>query len=360
MSFADVPILALDDDVALTHGEYLFFVDFEEPVLQHKGFFIFLSVVKTSNELDVFFQSAYSPHLELTAQDYNTSKVTFEGVGQARARRRNVIAISDYGHYIYGMSSSFYCGSAKINYCRKIGTAVEMIMNRMGISHSHVVFIGSSAGADGALHSATYMNHPVTVIAVNPWILLHKVKQLRDYHLNAFGDFPEEELLKRYGAQLSAIVRYQESSTMPVLRLLLNRNDKTCFNPGMSFVSTCGRKFKRLCVDIYAGPQQHVRPPKDEYLRKIEETRMLGYEELLKQNIICQYENTEGNDIFEKIEGILLSGKGQRAEFLRDFGALAIACGKRGSAERLLRAALKERPNGEWIKRLLEQALAAK
>ncbi|MEL6495057.1 MAG: hypothetical protein AAFQ41_08015, partial [Cyanobacteria bacterium J06623_7] len=231
-------------------------------------FYIFCYLKLDSERLNVYFQSANPIYQPLTQAEYNLEqqKIHFEGIFSAfRADNHNVsaISISDPGHFKPGLSSSFYVGSAEINFNQIIARTVESLCHAAEISLAQMLMFGSSAGSLGALLTSTYMSQKTNVLAVNSQIDVHYWQDLMQ---SVFGLNQPQKLLQAYGDRISCNYRFnQELDSIPNIYLLTNINDNL-YERNFKFYQQYITKFtapgvnNQSVFDSYFGVEGHGRP----------------------------------------------------------------------------------------------------
>ena len=229
-------------------------------------FYIFCYLKTSSDQLNVYFQSANQKYKNLRPENYNLNqeKIGFEGCLSAFGNDDiSVISISDPGHFIPDITSSYYVGSAEINFVKLISEIVENIGKLSGISANNTLLFGSSAGTFGALLSSTYFKQKVNVLAVNSQIFM----QYRASFMNfCFGFSEPKKLLEQFGGQISCTYRFQqEINSVPNIYILANINDRLYqrnFDFYQMYVSRFTNKGSdnQSVFDSYYGIDGHGRP----------------------------------------------------------------------------------------------------
>ena len=242
-------------------------------------FYIFCYLKENSDQLNVHFQSAHPKYKSWTQDEYhiNQKKVKFEGSMSAfKPDNISVISISDPGHFIPGLTSSYYGGSAELNFTKLIAEVLENICNLANIKLKDTMLFGSSAGTFGALLSSTYLQQKTNVLAVNSQITLQYRNQLMK---SLFGIEQPQKLIEKYGNQISCTYRFQQDITsIPNIYLLANVNDNLHprnFEFYKLYLSRFTKKGanNQSIFDSYYGVEGHGRPEATSLKRKIEIAR---------------------------------------------------------------------------------------
>jgi len=238
-------------------------------------FYVFCYLKLDSTALNVYFQSANYHYKKLTPEEYNLSsnKISFEGSTSAfKNNNISVISVSDPGHFVPGISSSFYLGSAELNFNQVIAEVLEQICQLAKIKLSNTMLFGSSAGTIGALLSSTYLKYKTNVLAVNSQINLHYRNDLMQhfFHLTK-----PKKILERFGEQASCTYRFnQDLVSIPNIYILANVNDNL-FQRNFKFYQQYITKFTKPEVnnqsvfDSYYGVAGHGRPEANSLKAKI-------------------------------------------------------------------------------------------
>ncbi|NJL51966.1 MAG: hypothetical protein HC930_06615 [Hydrococcus sp. SU_1_0] len=108
----------------------------------------------------MYFQSGTKISKNFTQKEYTISqqKIRFEGIVSTFKDSASAICISDPGHFIPGLISSFYVGSRQINFAEVISNLVESICIAAKIKLENTFLFGSASGGMGALLSSTYFS----------------------------------------------------------------------------------------------------------------------------------------------------------------------------------------------------------
>ncbi|MDJ0567678.1 MAG: hypothetical protein QNJ53_01410 [Pleurocapsa sp. MO_192.B19] len=238
-------------------------------------FYIFCYLKNNSGRLNVYFQSAHPQYKNLSLDDYDLSKekISFEGcVSAFNDDDISVISISDPGQFIPGFTSSYYVGSAEVNFVQLISKVLENICNLSGISPNETLLFGSSAGSFGALLSSTYFAQKVNVLAVNSQIFLQNRGRLMKFF---FGFSEQKKLLAEFGNQISCVHRFQQKlNSIPNIYILANINDhlyQRNFDFYQMYLSRFTKKGgeNQSVFDSYYGINGHGRPETSSLKAKI-------------------------------------------------------------------------------------------
>lgn len=244
-------------------------------------FYIFCYIKNPSHQLDVYFQSANPKYNNLYPEDYdlNQEKITFEGCISAFSNdETSVISVSDPGHFLPDINSSYYVGSATINFVKLISEVLESICNLSGISPNETLLFGSSAGTFGALLSSTYFKQKVNVLAVNSQIFIQYRASLMKF---CFGFSKPQEILEKFGDQISCTYRFQqEINSIPNIYILANINDRL-YQRNFDFYQMYLSRFTKQgannqsVFDSYYGINGHGRPEVSSLKAKIRIARKI-------------------------------------------------------------------------------------
>lgn len=238
-------------------------------------FYVFCYFKKQSDRLNVYFQSASPEYKNLGAKEYNleSEKITFEGCISAFANNNlSTISVSDPGHFVNGITSSYYIGSEDLNFPKAIAQVTERIIDLSGINLSNTLLFGSSAGTFGALLSSTYLSKKTNVLAVNSQI---NIKYRQDILQTCFKNMDIEEVRERFISQFSCLDRFkQELKSVPNIYLLANINDKLHqrnFNFYQNYIERFTHKNvnNQSVFDSYYGVNGHGRPEPNSLKTKI-------------------------------------------------------------------------------------------
>jgi hypothetical protein len=251
-------------------------------------FYVFCYLKQNSQQLNVYFQSAHPSYKKLTSDQYDLSqkKISFEASTSAfKPDNISTISISDPGHFIPGLTSSYYVGSAELNFNQIIAQVLDNICNLAKINLQDTMLFGSSAGTIGALLSSTYLQQKTNVLVVNSQVNLHYKKQLMQ---PIFNMTQPESLLEKFGNQISCSYRFkQDLVSVPNIYLLANINDNL-HNRNFEFYKQYLSRFTRKGVnnqsvfDSYYGIEGHGRPEPNSLKAKIKIAR-----EILTMKSIC-------------------------------------------------------------------------
>ena len=180
--------------------------------------------------------------------------------------------MSDPGHFIPGFTSSYYAGSADVNFVKLISEFLENICNLSGISPNDTLLFGSSAGTFGALLSSTYFKQKVNVLAVNSQIFIQNRVRLMKFF---FGFGEQKKLLDQFGGQISCTHRFQqELNSVPNIYILANINDHL-HQRNFDFYQIYLKRFTEKGInnqsvfDSYYGIDGHGRPETSSLKAKI-------------------------------------------------------------------------------------------
>ncbi len=257
---------------------YKIYFPAEKTIAQIPYFYLFCYLKGSSHQLDVYFQSANRHSEILSQQDYTLAqkKITFQGMISAFENNRSTICISDPGHFVPGLHSSYFVGSADLNFAEFISKIIEKICNLAHISLQDTLLFGPSAGGVGALLSSTYFSDKVHVMSANSQIDVYRLLPT----MRAFlGTDDTHILLSKFGDQVSCTHRFQQDiSSVPNIYLLANINDniyaKNCELYQIyqqRFVSK--GKNNQSIFDSYYGFEGHVQPDKAALKRKMDFAR---------------------------------------------------------------------------------------
>lgn len=237
-------------------------------------FYIFCYLKKDCKGLNVFFQSASKSSKRLFPKHYNllSKKINFEGIISGFGNNLSCISISDPGHFIPGLYSSFYAGTPELNFAQAISTMVEKIANLANIELKDVFLFGSSAGGMGALLSSTYFSSKVQVMSVNAQISTHTISAPMKTLL---GTDNPEYLIDKFSNRVCCIHRFQENiNSVPNMFLSANTNDKL-YQKNYKFYQLYRQLFSGIgknnqsVFDSYCGVNGHGRPDKKSLKIKI-------------------------------------------------------------------------------------------
>ncbi|MEL6580506.1 MAG: hypothetical protein AAFQ14_12195 [Cyanobacteria bacterium J06621_12] len=242
-------------------------------------FYLFCYLKSDSRALNVYFQSANHRYKNLAAPEYNlaSKKVSFEGSNSAfKSNSISVISISDPGHFMPGLTSSFYVGSKELNFNKTIAEALESICHLSNIKLNDTMLFGSSAGTMGALLSSTYLKCKANVLAVNSQINLHYREDLMQ---SIFNITQPRRLLNKFGNQVSCTYRFnQDITSIPNIYILANVNDYL-YQRNFDFYQQYISRFTEAGInnqsvfDSYYGVEGHGRPEANSLKAKIKIAR---------------------------------------------------------------------------------------
>jgi hypothetical protein len=242
-------------------------------------FYLFCYLKSDTPLLNVYFQSARRSSKSLCQNEYDLAqqKVFFEGLIDGFANPEiSFISISDPGHFIPGLNSSFYAGSREINLSKIIADALTSICRTAEIKLSDTLLFGSSAGSMGALLTSTYLEEKTNVFVVNSQIELHKNSQLTKI---LFDTDNPDFLFMNYGERISCLYRFHPCLiSVPNLYLLVNINDEL-YSVNWDFYQRYQKSFvakgknNQSVFDSYYGVAGHSRPDKPVLKAKIKTAR---------------------------------------------------------------------------------------
>lgn len=238
-------------------------------------FYLFCYIKENSTHLNVYFQSAAKISNPLSQKQYTIAKkkITFEGVVSAFTGQESTICISDPGHFIPGLNSSFYVGTKQINFANLISDIIESICDTAQIELRNTFLFGSSAGGMGALLSSTYFSSKVQVLSVNSQIITYDLTKVMKTFLETSD---RHTLLKKFSARVSCLNRFQQNiNSTPNIYLLANIND-SLHQRNFKFYQLYQQLFvaqgqeNQSIFDSYCGVEGHGRPNKASLKKKIE------------------------------------------------------------------------------------------
>jgi hypothetical protein len=242
-------------------------------------FYLFGYLKPDTHKLNVYFQSARRNSKSLCQNEYDLArqKVFFEGlIDGFENPDLSFISISDPGHFISGLNSSFYAGSKEINFSEIIADVLTSVCHLAKIKLSDTLLFGSSAGSMGALLTSTYLGEKTNVFAVNSQIETHRTSQLVKI---LFDTEDADFLLRAYGDRLSCFDRfYPYLPAVPNLYLLANINDEL-YSENWNFYQHYQKCFvdkgknNQSVFDSYYGVAGHNRPDKPVLKAKIKTAR---------------------------------------------------------------------------------------
>ena len=219
-------------------------------------FYLFCYLKDNCEELNVYFQSAAKINIPLAQQNYSIDKrkIIFEGMISAFTDNISTICISDPGHFIPGLMSSFYVGTKEINFTKLISMVVESLCANAQINLQKTLLFGSSAGGMGALLTSTYFNNKVQVLSINSQIYIYGLSQVMKALL---GTDDRQTLLDKFGDRVCCRHRFQQNiSSVPNIYLLANINDD---------LHDRNFDFYRLYQELYSGKNQGNQSVFDSY-----------------------------------------------------------------------------------------------
>ena len=238
-------------------------------------FYIFCYLKQHSSRLTVYFQSAARTSQSLTQRQYTIEqkRIKFEGLISAFKEPESAICISDPGHFIPDLISSFYVGSRQINFPELLGNIIESICVSADIKLESTFLFGSSAGGMGALLSSTYLSQKAQVMAVNAQIITYDLAKVM---LKLLGTKERRILLKQFANRVSCLNRFQQNiSSVPNIYLLTNVND-SLHHRNYKFYQLYQKHFvakgqaNQSIFDSYYGVEGHGRPDKVSLKQKME------------------------------------------------------------------------------------------
>jgi hypothetical protein len=242
-------------------------------------FYLFCYLKLDTDRLNVYFQSAKRDSKILRQNEYDLAgqKVFFEGLIDGFENPDfSFINISDPGHFIPGLNSSFYAGSKEINFSQIIADVLTAICRSAKIKLSDTLLFGSSAGSMGALLTSTYLEEKTNVFAVNSQITTYNNSQLTKV---LFDTDDADFLMMAYGDRLSCLDRfYLYLPAVPNLYLLANINDEL-YSANWDFYRHYQKCFvakgknNQSVFDSYYGVEGHSRPDKSVLKAKIKTAR---------------------------------------------------------------------------------------
>lgn len=237
-------------------------------------FYLFCYLKENSSRLNVYFQSAAKISNPLSQQQYTLAnkKITFEGVISAFTEQESAICISDPGHFVPGLNSSFYVGTKQINFPSLISNVIESICNAAQINLKDAFLFGSSAGGMGALLTSTYFSKKVQVLAVNSQIITYDLSKVMKTFLETSD---RHTLLKKFANRVSCLNRFQQNiNSIPDIYLLANIND-SLHHRNFKFYQLYQQLFvasgkeNQSVFDSYCGAEGHGRPDKASLKKKM-------------------------------------------------------------------------------------------
>ena len=237
-------------------------------------FYLFCYLQDDCRELNVYFQSAAKMDISLSQKDYSLDKekVVFEGIMSAFTDNISTICISDPGHFLPGLMSSFYVGTQELNYTELISIVIESICSNVHVSLQNTLLFGSSAGAMGALLTSTYFNQKVQVLSINSQIHTYGLTKLMKTLL---GTDDRQTLLNKFGDRVCCRHRFKKNiNSVPNIYLLANINDNL-HNRNFDFYRLYQELFSgknqgnQSVFDSYDGVEGHGRPDKASLKKKI-------------------------------------------------------------------------------------------
>ena len=237
-------------------------------------FYLFCYIKDRSKDLNVYFQSATIASNPYKQSEYSISsrKIAFEGLISAFSESESAICISDPGHFIPGLKSSFYVGTKKINFASLIANVIEDICSAAQIKLENTLLFGSSAGGMGALLSSTYFSDKVQVLSVNTQIYTHGMAKVMRVLL---GTQERKILVKKFGDRISCMQRFSKQlNQVPNIYLLVNVNDNLYqrnykFFQRYQKLYTGKNRANQSIFDSYFGLPGHGRPDKVSLKKKI-------------------------------------------------------------------------------------------
>ena len=240
--------------------------------------YLFCYLKSTSEQLDVYFQSAnrYSAPLQEHEYILSTQKIDFQGIFSAFNSDRSAICISDPGHFVPDLHSSYFAGSPEFNFAEFISQILENICHLAQIKLSDTFLFGASAGGVGALLSSTYFSSKVNVMAINSQIDTYSIIRVMRA---LFGIDDHQTLLKKFGNQVSCLHRFQQNiASIPNIYLLANINDGI-YEINYQFYQLYQQLFvspgknNQSIFDSYYGEEGHIQPDKVSLKTKLEFAR---------------------------------------------------------------------------------------
>jgi hypothetical protein len=245
-------------------------------------YFYIFCYLKKGGKLDVYFQSASEKDRSSHQSQYDIEKtnIGFEGLSSAFTNSdSSFISISDPGHYIPDLCSSFYIGTKDINFVEIITKIIEKIAILADIELESTFLFGSSAGSMSALMSSTYFSKKVNVMAVNSQITVQNNKKL----INNLFKLNVKEVMTNFPNRVSCLHRFRQKTfkdCIPNIYIMANINDNL-YRINYVFYQLYQRRFTRQGIDnqsffdSYFGVEGHARPHKAALKVKIELARKI-------------------------------------------------------------------------------------
>ena len=237
-------------------------------------FYLFCYLKNNSSSLNVYFQSASRKSKNFSQRHYAIAqrKIKFEGIVSAFKDSESAICVSDPGHFVPGLNSSFYIGSKQINFPEVISHVIESICVSANIKLNNIFLFGSSAGGMGALLTSTYFSSKVQVMAVNAQIITYDHPKI----MKSLLETSERNiLLKKFANRISCLNRFQQNiNSIPNIYLLANVND-SLHHRNYKFYQLYQKLFvaegraNQSIFDSYYGVEGHGRPDKATLKKKI-------------------------------------------------------------------------------------------
>ena len=242
------------------------------------SYFYIFCYLKEASPLNVCFQGELNKNKPLVQNQYTltSKKILFEGITSAFTEPESLICVSDPGHFIPGLASSFYIGSKTVNLPQIISSVIENICNVAEIKLKDIFLFGSSAGAMGALLSSTYFSSKVHVLSINAQIITHNLSKIMKVLLKTDD---RKTIIKKFGDRVSCLHRFQQDiSSVPNIYLLSNINYKL-YGRNYRFFQIYQSNFvsdgagNQSVFDSYAGTSGHAFPNEVLLKKKIEIAR---------------------------------------------------------------------------------------
>lgn len=283
--FREIPIKSSTNGInhvnLIINEPVIYKIDFpSECTMGQIPYFYMLCYLKEScHELNIYFQSASAKSISLNYNDYNLSKQTiaFEGIISAFTNNFSVISISDPGHFIPGLTSSFYVGTKDINFAQLISNIIESICLEAQISLADTLLVGSSAGGMGALLTSSYASSKTHVLAVNSQINTYGLSKVMQ---SLLGITDQKRILEKFGDRVCCKHRFQQNlNSIPNIYLLSNVRDNLHkrnydFYELYQKLYSSEKHNNQSIFDSYYGVEGHGRPDKASLKEKIKIARV--------------------------------------------------------------------------------------
>lgn len=188
------------------------------------------------------------------------------------------IFISDPGHFIYSLYSSFYVGKQELNFAHLITTVVEKIVKLAGAKLENTFLFGSFDGGIGALLSSGYFSSKVQVMSLNTQISTYTLSESMKILL---GTDNQEYLLDKFGERVCCMNKFEKDiAGTPNIFLSANTKD-SIYQKNYKFYQLYRKLFSgrdknnQSVFDSYCGSTGHGRPDKKSLKTKIRIVREL-------------------------------------------------------------------------------------